>query len=682
METALVVDGARTQRGGLVPEAPDVSVIILVLGDTSPLIACLDSLREHLPSSVRVEILVLANGTPLTALGEVQDRDDVVLIRSAVNHGFGGGCNWAARHARAPRLVFLNDDATITSGWLEHLISTLDSAADIAVVGSRVVLGNGRLQEAGSVIWQEGTTSGVGRGDDPDRPQHLVRRSVDYVSFCSAMVRREAWEAAGGFDEGYFPAYYEDADLCLTLHRRGWKIIYEPMSVVHHSESASTRLRFRHFISARNRGLFTQKWRDALATHEPEPSPEGRPAAVRRALRRVGGDRSSLLLIDDCEPDPALGAGFGRMHDAVVELSRDFDVSFLASYLTVPSQLPWLARRREVTRAALGALGVELHVGDGARVVRESSGVDAVLLSRPTNYEALHGAIAQWLPRAPLIYDTESLWHRRLYRQAKAAHGADERRLRADAERFEAVERAAIRRAEMVLCLTEEEAVLVREIRGDDRVATIPVNLVDIEVTRGEFFDRAPEMLFVASWLAGRDSPNLAGLHWMVDEVLPLIRERFPWVRLIVTGANPPDEVSVLDGPSIVISGFVPDIAALYARARVVVCPLLAGAGVKVKVVEALQAGVPTVATTVGAEGIDTLGHAALAVEDDPREFAARCVALLGDRGAWDAARSETLRFADSRLQHRRAAGTTTWTSVVSAALASRPMGRLAGVGS
>jgi hypothetical protein len=129
------------------------------------------------------------------------------------------------------------------------------------------------LQEAGNVVWRDGSTSHLGRGLPADEPGLLARRDVDYVSFCSAMVRREAWGQVGGFDEDFFPAYYEDVDLCLSLRELGWRVLCEPASVVIHEEGASTPLHLRQFLSRRNQKRFAVKWRPVLARLPEPPSP-------------------------------------------------------------------------------------------------------------------------------------------------------------------------------------------------------------------------------------------------------------------------------------------------------------------------------------------------------------------------------------------------------------------------
>lgn len=281
------------RRGPRVADAPVVAVIVLVTRDVTPLVRCLRSVRKSTPIEVQHEVIVVANGTDPARLHTIREREDVTLIHSPVNLGFASGCNLASRMARGARLVFLNDDVVVTPGWLESLGRAMDEDERTAVVGSRVLMADGRLQEAGCVLWSDGSTSGVGRGDDPGGVAYQRRRPVDYVSFCSAMVRRTAWDAAGGFDERYFPAYYEDVDLCLSLQARGWTVVYEPSSVVQHEEGGSASRDFRDFISHRNQRLFVAKWSSTLSLYQSPPADSRRTDAAEQALRQSANRQSA-----------------------------------------------------------------------------------------------------------------------------------------------------------------------------------------------------------------------------------------------------------------------------------------------------------------------------------------------------------------------------------------------------
>jgi glycosyltransferase involved in cell wall biosynthesis len=110
----------------------------------------------------------------------------------------------------------------------------------VGVVGGKILLANGDLQEAGSVIWADGTAVGHGRGDNPDRPQYQFRRPVDFCSGVFSFTPRRLFLELGGFNALYSLAYYEDADYCMKVWKDGRRVIYEPRAAVRHYESASS----------------------------------------------------------------------------------------------------------------------------------------------------------------------------------------------------------------------------------------------------------------------------------------------------------------------------------------------------------------------------------------------------------------------------------------------------------
>jgi GT2 family glycosyltransferase len=371
------LDGPRVSRGPRVAAAPKVSIIVLITTSIERVERCLASIAAAGTADAAFEVIVLANGTPPGTLERLASRDDIVLVRSAVNHGFGGGCNWAVRFARGARLLFLNDDAAVTPGWLTALNVAMDVDPRVGVAGSRVLLRDGRLQEAGNVIWSDGSTSHIGRGLPPGDPALVHRRDVDYVSFCSAMVRRATWDDVGGFDERYFPAYYEDADLCLSARAKGWRVVCEPASVVVHDEGSSTDVRFRHFVSRRNQRLFAAKWRAALASCDDRPRRVVPRVLVEKVARRTptAGYAGPVVAETTSTRKRRQGAGARRARGPVeaavdemealrVELQhlaadaalKEEYITFLASRLDHYGAADLTQRRYRAVRGELGRL--------------------------------------------------------------------------------------------------------------------------------------------------------------------------------------------------------------------------------------------------------------------------------------------------------------------------------------
>jgi hypothetical protein len=247
-----------------------------------------------------MEIVVVANGTPTDQLELLQRCDDIILVVNESNLGFASGCNQAASVARAPLLVFLNDDSLVQDGCIDALVRACESDPSIGAVGARILSEDGTLQEAGSVIWRDGSASHVGDGLARGSDAFMEPRWVDYSSANGLLVVRSVWEEVGGFDEAYFPAYFEDVDFSLMLAAHGYGTKYEPRAVLVHRRSQSTSRVFREFLLTRNRLRLVEKWRDALDRFEPPPAKDSGPefeAAIDRAVRRTSefhGVRSEL----------------------------------------------------------------------------------------------------------------------------------------------------------------------------------------------------------------------------------------------------------------------------------------------------------------------------------------------------------------------------------------------------
>jgi GT2 family glycosyltransferase len=309
---------------------PTVSIVILTRHGPQRLERCLAALAR-LPDAVSREILILLNDADddVRALLDAPGTG-VRVLESAVNLGFAGGCNLAARAATGRHLVFLNDDTEVEARWLESLVEIADADPRVGAVGSCILFPDGSVQETGSIVWRDGSTMGLGRGERPESPSVGFVRQVDYCSACSLLVRREAWDAVGGFCEDYFPAYYEDVDFCLSIRALGYRVLYAPRSRVRHHEGGSSDPEFRIFLHRHQRRLFRHRWGHVLREFEP-PNPESA-AAVRRAAFRARGCPRRLLVVDDRLSDPTSGSGFGRMRDAVVALSKaDYAVSVWSS---------------------------------------------------------------------------------------------------------------------------------------------------------------------------------------------------------------------------------------------------------------------------------------------------------------------------------------------------------------
>ena len=204
---------------------------------------------------------------------------------SPVNLGLAGAGNRGRSLARGEFLLLLHDDAEVLPGWLEPLVETADSHPEAGAIGSKILYHDGRLQNVGMILWQNALTSPRWVGDAPSPSTFDRLESADYCGTVSLLVRASAWDAVGGLDERFYPAYYVDVDLCMALRRIGYVVLCQPKSQVYHHRNASSSFELRRFASGRNRKLLIEKWTAALEQHEPFKRKS--PAAIERAVARA-----------------------------------------------------------------------------------------------------------------------------------------------------------------------------------------------------------------------------------------------------------------------------------------------------------------------------------------------------------------------------------------------------------
>jgi glycosyltransferase involved in cell wall biosynthesis len=179
-----------------------------------------------------------------------------------------------------------------------------------------------------------------------------------------------------------------------------------------------------------------------------------------------------------------------------------------------------------------------------------------------------------------------------------------------------------------VIAASEDDAIVYRRLLGPDRVEVV-ANGVDTH--RYSVGSRRPDpatLLFIGRL---QYFPNQNGLRWFLSEVWPLIRAEVRPARLIVVGQADPNEMERLRSPDVEYAGRVPFVEPYLETASVSICPLLEGSGTRVKIIEAMAAGVPVVSTSKGAEGLEVTAGRHLLIADTPGEFANAVRLVLTD---------------------------------------------------
>lgn len=597
--------------------APRTSVIIPAFGEPLLTFSCLASIAEH--TGGEFEVIVVDDASPQSLAESLAPVKGIRVERNAANLGFIGTCNRAAAIARGDTLVFLNNDTLVTPGWLASLLQVFDRRADAGLVGAKLTYPDGRLQEAGGIVWHDGSAWNLGRDDDPDRPEYNYLREADYCSGACLAVSRALFIELGGFDTRYAPAYYEDVDLAFAVRATGRKVFYQPAARIVHFEGRTSGTDPAQGIKrhqAINRAAFAAKWSSALATHATN--------GTRVAFERDRWAKLRLLVIDACMLTPDHDAGSLRML-ALLEIATSMraKVTFVADNLEY----------REPYVSALQQRGIEVLFHPYARSVTSllaarGAEFDVIMLSRHYIAARHIDAARKAAPRALLVFDTVDLHFLREERLATLL-GSGMGAAVARGKRRE--ELALIAKADVTLVVSPVEQQILRELAPMSRV--MRVSTIHEPVMEVPAWQTRRGLVFLGGF---QHPPNVDAMLWYAREVLPHLRRLLPGVKTYVIGSRVGASIQGLAADDFAVLGYVPDIAPYLRGCRVSISPLRYGAGVKGKINTAMSYGMPVVATTSSIEGMYLSDGVDVLVADDPQAFAAAVARVYEDRALWE----------------------------------------------
>lgn len=594
---------------------PDVSIIVTSWNSAGHTLRCLASIGLY-TTDIAYEVIVVDDAsTEIGTVGALERVAGLRLIALDANVGYLRATNRGREEATASLIVLLNNDVQVTTGWLSALVGRMRSDPGIGIVGSKLVYPNGSLQEAGSIVWRDGTGWNYGNGDGPDNPEYRFLREVDYVSAACVLVRGSIGPL---FDDRYAPAYFEDVDLCFRAREQGFKVVYEPRSVVVHHEGVShgrdvTSGLKRHQVL--NRSTFVDRWRSHLED-QLEPDPSNVPLA--RDRRR----QARVLVVDHKIPMPDVDSGSVRMTAILAALSeRGHPVHFNPSDLVFDERYA----------GRLESMGVEVLDTSASyrRFLRTlAPHVRLCILSRPVIAAASMRQLRHACPSATIVYDMVDLHVLRLQRLVDAGSPeASGRELR----RISRLEKRCIQEADVVFAITADELDHVREQHPGTTVFYLP-NIHSVGPEPAAPGPERTDVVFVGGF---EHVPNIDAARFINEDIGPRAAARLPHVTIRIIGRDVPASLIQSAPSNVRYEGWVPDLDATYASARAVLAPVRVGAGMKGKVGEAMAHGVPVVATAIGAEGYGADAESFLHVRHDAEGIVDGLVSLFEDDDLW-----------------------------------------------
>ena len=602
-------------------EIPKVSIIIPCYNQIRYTYKCLYSIMTHTnPEETPYEVIIADDVSTDTTKNIVKYVDNVVVNRNSENLGFLKNCNAAAKLAKGEYIYFLNNDTEVHDGYLSSLVDLLDNNSSIGMAGSKLLFADGKLQEAGGIIWSDGTGANYGRGDDPDDYKYNYVKEVDYISGAAIMIRKNLWNVIGGFDERYCPAYCEDSDLAFEVRKYGYKVVYEPNSVVTHFEGVSNGTDENAEGSIKsyqveNQKKLKEKWADEFAKQYPHTE---NPDFFKARERGMG--KKTILFIDHYVPTWDKDAGSKTVYSYMMMFKKKgYSVKFMGDNFLINSPYG------EILQQA----GIEIIYGNDVQgnlwefFKSNRRNFDYVFLNRPHIATKYIDFIRQNMT-TKIIYYGHDLHYMRLQREYNLM--GDEATLN-EFKYYRNLEYSLLYKSDVSYYPSYKEVEEIKKVDDTLRVKAINAYMFDEKKVVLRDFENTSGILFVGGF---NHEPNKDAIRWLHESIMPRVKARNENIKLIVVGSNPTDEIKQICAEGgYDLRGFVPDeeLLQLYSETRIVIAPLRYGAGIKGKIIEAMANGAAIVTTSCGAEGIVDAPYF-MKIQDDALGFAGEIIKL------------------------------------------------------
>ncbi|MGQ9846339.1 MAG: glycosyltransferase, partial [Bacteroidales bacterium] len=428
------------------------------------------------------------------------------------------------------------------------------------------------------------------------------------------------------------PAYYEDTDICFEIRKNGYKVYYQPKSIVIHHEGKTAGIDlqsgYKKFQTI-NREKFISKWSYELMEQLPND-----PKNIFKAANR--GIRRNILVIDAFLPFFDRASGSLRLFQIMKMLKEiKFHITFIARNGSM----------EEYYRPILESMGIEVYAWDplamkaAGYIIDSKKSVPYETLLKERKYEfALIEfwdvaeyylpIIRKYSPETKIIIDTVDI---HFVRELREADLKKDELLRENALLRKEREISIYKKADRLWVVTEEDKKAIK-----DYISQVPIDIIPNIHSLAEKeknYEDSSDLLFVGNF---NHSPNHDAIKYFCREIFPFILKELPEIKLYIIGNNPSEDILSLSSENIIVTGYVKDLSPYLQKARVSVNPLRYGAGMKGKIGEALSWGLPVVTTSIGAEGMDLTDGIDALIADSPWDFASRVVNLYKDKNLWE----------------------------------------------
>ncbi len=600
-----------------------VVTIIMVLYNQAPLsFSCLNSIKKHV--KLPIQLIIIDNNSTDETPQLLEQIKGAIIIRNKKNFHFIHACNQAIDHINTEYTLFINNDVELIEDSISIAFEQLSSNKDYGAIGGKIILPNGMLQEAGNIVWNDGTCLGYGRGQSPHLLQFNFMRNVDYCSAAFLMTRTELFKKHGGFDPLFKPAYYEETDYCLWLHEKGFKVIYHPQIAIRHFEFGSNSEDHANLLIKKNHKTFYKKHQLKLTLHQ--TANKNNISVARFAASSQNQKR--ILYVDARIPHRDDGAGFPRSNtilQCMIELG--YQVSIYPLNHSTDHSREEMYRDIDNSIEIIYSKGFE---GFKRHLQSHSNIYNLLWISRPHNLNAFNKLLSKDIFNGDIIYDCEAIYaERKIHKMKLEGVNLDQNQV----DEMIGKELQLTHFAHKIVTVSDADAIKFKNL-GKSNTTTLG-HLLKLKPNKYSYGERK-DLLFVGN-LDHDDSPNVDSIIWFTNEVWPILKSNLPELKFHIIGSPKSLKIAELKMDDVIIHGKVEDTSSFYNKCRVFVAPTRFAAGIPYKIHKAASHSLPVISTDLLGRQLGWKHQEEIMLSTiDAEEFAKACMDLYNSASLWE----------------------------------------------
>lgn len=587
--------------------APVVSIIINSTNNHA-LQACLKSLFLNISDLYVYEVIISSNNSD----NPFKEMNGLTYVQDDKSY------NKSLAIATGKYICFLDAQTIVLPMWLESLVETMEEDDTVGCVGSKLYTSLGLIKQAGGIIDEKGHYYTYGDYQHPSTFNYDYKRPVDFCYQTGMIVKKTDLVQINGFDH----QIYQSIDICFIIrHHLGKKIIYQPSAAV-----VDLQKEYLPKKSIEASAAFFLKWQSVLTA---EYQFENLEQAATRFL-----PKQTISVIDSYLPFFDKESGSNRLFQLLKIFKQlNYHVNF------IPNDGKYVAPYYHILTSKLGIPVVYNYCGKKQfkqAIFDMIDRTEVMWISRP-NLNLKYQYLVKYFPKIKWIYDTVDLHYIRLARQAKSETSP---KIVKKGLKLKKLELALASAANATIAITNVEKDLLA-LEGIKNLYVIP-NVHDIkEIKQPIAFTQRQGIVFIGGY---KHKPNVDAVNWLINEIMPIVRKKLGDVPVYLLGSYPTPQVCSLNSNTVFVPGYLADVSSYFINSRIFVAPLRYGAGMKGKIGQSLEYGLPIVSTAIGVEGMNLIDDHSVLIANDTDAFANKIIKLYEDQAIWHQIKDNSLK--------------------------------------